>query len=273
MLGRFFGYGAILQLLAFIHFARRRPDNYWVWIILMGGGIGAAAYLLAEALPDFASLRHSVRGFSRRKRIKMLEVTVLENPSAGNYEELGDLLLDEKKYLRAREAFDRALGARTDSIDPFYRRGVCEFELAEYDRAVDDLQRVVKHDPKYDYSRALSLLARSLAKLGRTEEAATSFAKLMEQSASSEALAVTAEFYFEQGRHDEARETAQRLLARRVTMPAFQRRRDRMWLWKAYGIARKTKTSAQKASKAAAPPARGTEAGESSNPRGPAPAR
>jgi hypothetical protein len=264
-MGHFFGYGAILQVIALVHYARRRPDGYWIWIIFFGGGIGAAAYLLAEALPTFGTMRHSMQGFSRRKQIRMLQVMVLENPSAGNFEELGDLLLDEGKYLQAKECFDRALGSRTDSIDPFYKRGVCEFELGEWAAAVSDLERVVKLDPKYAYSRAQSLQARALTKLGRTAEAETAFGRLLELSTSSESLAVAAEFYLEQGRAEEARDIARRLLARKVTMPAFQRRRDRVWLRQASKVIR---ASAQKSSTAAARPARETATEESNTPPG-----
>jgi len=38
MLGLFYPYGIFLQLLAIVHFIRRRPDTYWLWIIIMGGG-------------------------------------------------------------------------------------------------------------------------------------------------------------------------------------------------------------------------------------------
>jgi hypothetical protein len=266
----FFGIGAIFQVIALVHFVRRRPNGYWLWIIFIGGGIGAIAYLIAEALPDFGAMRHSMQGFSRRRRIGLLEAMVIENPSAGNFEELGDLLVDERKWTRAKEKFDHALAARTDSIDPFFKRGWCRFELEQYAGAVDDLQHVVKHDPKYAYSRALSMLAQSLAKLGRIDEATAAFDKLYAQSTSSEALAVTAEFYLEQDRVDEAREVAKTLVARRATMPAFQRSRDRKWLRRAAKVIR---ASAQKASKAATPPARGTAAGESSSRQGRAPGR
>ncbi len=244
MFGHFLGYGIILQVIALIHFARKRPEGYWIWIIFIGGAIGATVYLLAEALPDIGAMRHSIGGFSRRKRIGELEAIVLENPSAGNYEELGDLLLDEKKYARAKECFDRALGSRTDSIDPFYKRGDCEFQLGYWAGAIADLERVVAHDPKYAYSRALSLLARALANAGRANDADTAFSRLLQLSTSSESLAVTAEFYLEQGRIAEASEIARKLIARRVTMPGFQRRRDRIWLRRASAVLRKTKKMA-----------------------------
>src|ERR1700688_3657264 len=102
MFGHFLGYGVILQIIALTHFVRRRPQGYWIWIIFMGGAIGAVVYLLAEAVADVGAMRHTMGGFSRRKRIGELEAIVLENPPAGNYEEFRDLLLDEKKYARAK---------------------------------------------------------------------------------------------------------------------------------------------------------------------------
>lgn len=244
MFGHFLGYGVILQVIALVHFMRRRPEGYWIWIIFIGGAIGAAVYLLAEALPDIGAMRHTMGGFSRRKRIGELEAIVLENPSAGNYEELGDLLLDEKKYARAKECFDHALGSRTDSIDPFYKRGDCEFQLGDWAGAVADLQRVVAHDPKYAYTRALSLLARAFAELGRVDDANAAFGRLLQLSTSSESLAVTAEFYLEQGRLADASEIARKLIARRATMPGFQRRRDRVWLRRASAVLRQTRKMA-----------------------------
>ena len=48
----FFGYGAILQVLAILHFLRRRPETYWIFIIIFGGALGALVYLVLEAVPD-----------------------------------------------------------------------------------------------------------------------------------------------------------------------------------------------------------------------------
>ena len=109
MLGLFFPYGFLLQALALLHFARRRPETYWLFIILMGGALGAFVYILVEVIPDAGLLRGAFQVFPRRKRIKELEAAVLDNPSVGNYEELGDLYLDDKQYARARECFDRVI--------------------------------------------------------------------------------------------------------------------------------------------------------------------
>jgi len=193
-------------------------------------------------IPDLGLMRGSMQGFSRRGRIKRLRVLVLENPSAGNYEELGDLLLEEKQYREARECFDHALGARTDHIDPFYRRGAATFELGDAAAALPDLERTVKTDPKYDYSRARLYYARALAAVGRTDEAAKVFETLTEGT--TEALCYAAEFFAQHGRKDDARELVQRVATRKRTMPAYQKRRERPWLRRAAALNRRVSSRA-----------------------------
>ena len=126
----FYPWGFILQGLAIVHFIRRRPDNYWIWVILFLGPLGALIYLCMEALPDVGLLGNSFKLFSRRKRIGQLEAIVHQNPSSGNYEELGDLYMDNGDFRQARAAFDHAITPRTDAPDPFYRRGVCAYASA-----------------------------------------------------------------------------------------------------------------------------------------------
>src|ERR1035441_2388807 len=87
--GIFYPWGYLLQAVAIVHFIRRRPETYWIWVILFLGPIGALVYIFAEALPDLGLLRGSMKMFPRRKRIRQLEGLVRDNPSAGNYEELG----------------------------------------------------------------------------------------------------------------------------------------------------------------------------------------
>ena len=88
-----YSWGILLQAVAVVHFIRRRPDGFWLWIIIFGGGLGALVYIAVEALPDLGLLRQSFKVFPRRKRIRELESAILDNPSAGNYEELADLYM------------------------------------------------------------------------------------------------------------------------------------------------------------------------------------
>ena len=235
MAGLFFPYGFLLQALALLHFARRRPETYWLFIILMGGALGAFIYILVEVIPDAGLLRGAFQVFPRRKRIKELEAAVLDNPSVGNYEELGDLYLDDKQYARARESFDRVI-ARTDAVDPFYRRALAALALHDFAAAGADLEQVIRRDPKYDYQRAPGLWAHALAHVGEREKAAALFREVTETSTLSETQYNYACFLVDEGRAAEAREWAERILRKKATMPNYIRRRERPWFRKAAAL-------------------------------------
>jgi hypothetical protein len=231
-----FPWGQILQIIAIVHFIRRRPDNYWLWIVIMGGPLGALAYLFAEMLPDLTLAKGNLDFFSRRRRIKQMEATVLDNPSAGNYEELGDLYLDDKKYAKAKEAFDRSISRRTDSAHPFYRRAQAELELGMNKEALADLEEVVRRDPKHDFLRGQGLLAQAYAVNGNPSEAARWFASATETSTISETMFNYANFLKSQGRHAEARNWAQQVLGKKATLPGYLKRRERPWFRKAQSL-------------------------------------
>ena len=240
MFGLIYPYGIVLQAIAILHFVRRRPETYWLWIILMFGGVGALIYIVVEVIPDVGLLRGTFQVFPRRKRIKQLQGLVLENPSVGNYEELGDLYLDDEQFAKARECFDLVL-AKTKSIDPFYRRALCEIALNDVAAAESDLERVVSEDPKYDYQRAAGLRAHVLAKLNQGDKADALFADVLQTSTLSETQYNYACFLAAEGRKDDAREWAERILRKKATMPDYIRRRERPWFRKAKALLKRLK--------------------------------
>jgi hypothetical protein len=232
----FYPWGILLQITAIIHFIRRRPDNYWLWIIIVGGGLGALVYILVEVIPDLGLLRGSFQGFPRRRRINELQALILDNPSAGNYEELADLYLQEKKYDVARQCYDKAISSRTDHADPFYRRALCAMEMGDFPAAVPDLERVMSFDPKYDYHRARGLLAHAYARTGQTDKARKIFAEVVQISTLSETQYNYACLLAEQGQAEEAREWTRRILNKKATLPGYLKRKERPWFRKAAAL-------------------------------------
>jgi hypothetical protein len=233
---QFFQWGILLQVLAVLHFIRRRPETFWLWVIIFFGPLGAFIYILMEVVPDLGLLRQSFDGFGRRKRIKYLEALVLQNPAAGNYEELGDLYLDEKKFARARECYDKAITPRTTDLDPFYRRGVAKVQLGDFAGAIADLEHVTSRDPKYDSNRARGLLALAFGQTGRSEDAESLFRAVTEVSTLSETYVNYASFLATQQRTAEARQWAERVLAKKPAMPRYLQRRERPWFRKARAL-------------------------------------
>lgn len=228
-----FGYGILgvaLMAFALVHFIKYRSGNWlWLYVIIFLGPLGALIYLAVEVLPELRGTHTSSKWLGRRRDIKRLEAVVLDNPSAGNYEELADLYLEQGDYARARECFSKAISSRTDIPDPFYGRARCALQLGDTAAAIPDLEKVVGIDPKHDYSRAAGLLANAYALTRRKEEAERVFRETLRTSTLSETQFYYARFLANQGRLDEARDLAQQVVRKRASVSPQLRRADKQW--------------------------------------------
>jgi len=226
----FYPWGFVVQIAALAHFFwRRRASFVWVWIIFIGGFVGAAAYLIVEVLAEADLLRRAFERRSRKERIGTVEAQIVDNPSVANLEELGELYWDAKEYAKAREAFDRAVLTRSASSRTFYRRGLCALELGDAAAAVPDLEFAFRTEPKLDFYRGGMFLARAYAATGRDAEAAGAFSSAMEHTSTPEMLCSYAAFLATQNKKEEAREWLNRLAETKRTAPRFVQRADRAW--------------------------------------------
>ena len=239
----FYPWGFIVQLVALVHFFRRRPDGFWLWVIFFGGFLGALVYILAEMLPDAQLLRSTYQGYGRRSRIAAVEGAILDNPSAANFEELGELYWDEKQYGKAREAFDRAIATRSDSAHSFYRRGLCLMTMGQAAEAAPDFERVMSADARYDSYRAKLMLAVAYAAMGRAQDAAPLFAEVVQRSNTPETLYTYAAFLRSQNRSEEAREWARQLMQKKRTLPRYWQRIERPWFQKGQALLKELSAS------------------------------
>jgi hypothetical protein len=241
MISRFFSwgiFGVVLMVLALVHYFRRQPSFYWFYLIIFLGPLGASIYLAIEWLPELFD-PGAFRFMERGRRVREVESAIRQNPSAGNYEELGLLRLDKCDWAGARECFDKALAQRTDSLDPFYRRGLAEIELGDFAAARPDLERVVTSDAGYDFQRAAGLLAYADWKTGNIERAQQLFEQVLRTSTLTETQLHYAEFLAETGHREEAKQQALRIRDKRAGMPGFQRRRERKLFRRNSGLLRK----------------------------------
>src|SRR5207249_266524 len=111
-----------------------------------------------------------------------------------------------------------------------------EIHLGQFSAAVADLEYVVSRDAKYDSHRAAGLLAHAYANTGQTEKADALFVQVTRKSTNSETYYNYACFLASQKRTAEAREWAERILAKKPTMPGYLRRRERHWFRSASGL-------------------------------------
>src|SRR5262249_48681946 len=122
-----------------------------------------------------------------------------------------------------------------NSLDPYYRRGLAEIQLEDFPAALADLDKVVSQDRKYDFHRAIGLLAQAHARAGDPATADALFRDATAISTLSETYYNYATFLAGR-RPAEAREWAERILAKKPTMPRYLRRRERPWFRKATAL-------------------------------------
>lgn len=232
----YYPWGIVLQVLALVHLIKRRGNFYWYYIILIGGAIGAIAYFLVEIVPELGPLRASFARHGRKSQIQHLESAIVDNPSAGNLEDLGELYWDQKEFAKARDAFHRAIAARSDSLHAFYRRGQCALALADYAAAIEDLEHVVTKDAKFDYHQAAASLAFAHGKVGDPARADALFQFVAPHTTSLEPLYQYAAFLKAQNRLDDSRAWAQRILDKKRTLPRYMQRLQRPWFHRASAL-------------------------------------
>lgn len=240
----FYPWGFIVQGIALLHFVRRRPETYWLYIIFFGGFLGASVYVVAEMIPDLGLVRNVFQGFGRKSRIQALEATLIDNPSAGNYEELAELYFEQGQYPQTRDALNKAIAARSDSAHAFYLRGRAALAMGELPAAIPDLERVVTADAKFDYHRAAGLLADAYARTGHLEQAEHWFAGPVQFSTTPEVLYNYANFLKLASRRDEARDWAEKLMAKKRTLPRYMQRLERPWFRKGKSLLKELATPA-----------------------------
>jgi hypothetical protein len=228
----FYPWGFVVQAFAIWHFIKRRPENYWFYIILFGGVLGAGVYICVEVIPDLGLLRGIFQGFGKRSRIRALETLILDNPSAGNLEELAELQFEQKNYAEARKALTQAISSRNDSPHAFYLRAKSSLGLADYVDAIPDLERVVARDPKFDYYRATGLLGDAYARTGDLHKAATYLQPAANFSTTPETLYNYANYLKLAGRKQESLEWLQKLALKKRTLPNYMKRVERPWFGK-----------------------------------------
>ncbi len=225
-------WGFIVQGIALWHFVKRRLENYWFFIIIFGGVLGAGVYVVVEMIPDLGLLRGVFQGFGRRSRIEGLETQILDNPSGANLEELSELYFEQRKYRKARETLNRAIAARSDSPHAFYLRAKSAMAMGDYAGAIPDLEYVVGKEAKFDYHRATGLLEDAYARMGDLEKAAIYFALAAQYSTTPETLYNYANYLKLAGKKEEARDWAQKLAAKKRTLPRYMQRVERPWFRK-----------------------------------------
>lgn len=231
------GVGALFNLWMMIDAIRKRE---WPWVIymLVMPGLAAVWYFF------YMFRGQTTRGFelpgaSDRRRVRELQAQIHHLDKAHHHSQLGDVYFQLGKYPLAEASYRAAL--ERDPHDPDTRAhfGQC---LLRQQRAADArplLEGVLQENPKHDYNYTAMAYAETLTALGETDRALKSWEYVVANNSYPRARVQLAELYLARNQPDLARAQLNEVLADDPHAPAYQRRRDRVWVSRAKSLMRK----------------------------------
>ncbi len=229
----------IFALVAIVDAVRVGADWYWIWIIFMFPGLGAAAYFVVVrsgwvgGRRGFAVSPATARRLQARRRLRELSVQLNHWRGPAVLAESGEELLVLAKY---KEAEKRLLEARENGAgieDVNFGLAQAYQMQGRFAEAVPLLDELVKAAPDANLGRAMMQLGRSLDESGQKEKAEPVLRKVLERRPIIEAQVRLARLLLARGEKEEAQRLLQEVRTDAAILPAYLRREHRAWIWTA----------------------------------------
>ena len=178
-------------------------------------------------------------GAHDRRRIKELEAQIHHLDKPHHHSQLGDIYFQQGKLDKAEACYRAAMERDAQDIDTRAHLGQCLLRQKRAAEARPLLEGVVAENPKHDYGYSLMALAEDFTALGQTDDALNIWKQVTENHSYPRAKVQLAELYISRNQSDLARRELQEVVADDAHAPAFQRKRDRLWVRQAKKLMRK----------------------------------
>ena len=234
-----FGYGFLFLLdVAFIvHAAKTGRFWPWAYVILFIPGLGTAAYVLLEVLPEYRHAPQARRvraGVSARinpnQRYRALHADLETVDTLGNRLALAEECLRLKRYDEALHHYEGII-ARPMGDEPVYYLGKAqaEFGLGEPQMAIATLDELKRLWPAYQSQDGHLLYAKSLEACGRDVDALAEYDGLARYFAGQEVQLRRLLLLDRLGRPDEAEAIASAMMRYHKKAPRHARQQQAEW--------------------------------------------
>jgi hypothetical protein len=224
----------VFQIWMLVHALRHRE---WLWacLIFIGFGIGACWYFFA-VYRESASTGFELPGAQSRARIRQLQAKIHHLDNAYHHFQLGDVYFQRGKFAEAEQSYRAALERDAADLDARAHLGQCLLRLKRPAEARPLLEGVVTVKPDHDYGYTMMALAETVAALGEAGNALLYWQHITQNHSYPRAKFQLAELYAAQNQPDAARAELKDVLSDDPHAPAYQRRRDRIWVRRAQSL-------------------------------------
>ena len=229
------------QLWMFVD-AVRRQEWFWAVFIFIGFGLSAVLYyfFVYRAVPS-ATRGFELPGAHSRRRIQELQAQIHHLDKAHHHSQLGDIYFQQGNLNKAETCYRAALERDPQDIDTRAHFGQCLLRQKRAAEARPLLEGVVAENPKHDYGYTMMALAETLAALGETDSALQMWQQVTAEHSYARAKVQLAGLYLAKNQPDLARAELKDVVADDAHAPAFQRKRDRVWVRRAKSLMGKLK--------------------------------
>lgn len=227
------------QIWMLIH-AIRQGEYIWAAFIFIGWGLSAFLYYFLVYRQSGAPTRgFELPGAQHRRRIKELQAQIHHLDKAHHHSQLGDVYFSQGKLAKAEASYRAALERDPGDLDTRAHLGQCLLRQKRAAEARPLLEGVVQQDPKHDYGHSMMALAETLTALGETDNALPYWRQVTENHSYPRARVQLAELLISRNELEPARAALREVVEDDPHAPAFQRRRDRVWVSRAKGMLRR----------------------------------
>ena len=224
----------LFQVWMFIDAIRRRE---WVWAIFIAvfSIISAVLYffMVYRAEGGMATRGFELPGAHSRRRIKELKAQIHHLDKSHHHLALGDIYFQQGKLDLAETEYRAALERDAEDRDTRSHLGQCLLRKKKPAEAQPLLESVAKEDPKHDYGYTMMALAETYTALGHADAAIQVWERLLQNYSYARARVQLGDLYIAKNQLDAAREQILEVIETDAHAPAFDRKRNRVWLSKA----------------------------------------
>lgn len=219
--------------------AVRKREWIWAGIMFVFPGLSTVFYFFYVYRGSTVMQGFELPGAQSRKRIKELQAQIHHLDKAHHHSQLGDVYFQQGKLDKAEASYRAALERDGQDLDTRAHLGQCLLRLKRPAEAKPLLQGVLRENPKHEYNYTAMAYAETLTALGETDDALKSWQYVVANNSYPRAKVQLAELYLAKNQPDLARAELNTVLAEDPHAPAFQRKRDRVWVSRAKGLMRK----------------------------------
>lgn len=216
-----------------------RGEYFWAVLIFCFSAFTAVLYFFLVFRGTVSATRgFELPGAHHRKRIKELQAQIHHLDKAHHHLQLGDIYFQRGKLDCAESCYRASLERDGADLDAVAHLGQCLLRQKRPEEARPLLQKVCTENSKHDYGHSLMAYAETLDALGQTDDAIQVWEHVLQEHSYARARVQLAELYVAKGEKEKATRELREVVADDVHTPAFQRKRERVWVRKAKRLLR-----------------------------------